>query len=83
MTSTGRLVTFVHHHNQNYLCQAPRLRAVAGPFAAWLDSTGLIMARVLVIEHDQSWQQVISEGLSEHRLEICPALTDAGRLLEK
>ncbi len=41
------------------------------------------MARVLVIEHDQSWQQIASEGLSEHRLEICPALTDAGRLLEK
>ena len=45
--------------------------------------TELTMARVLVIEHDQAWQQVASEGLNAHRLEICPALTDAGRLLEK
>jgi DNA-binding NtrC family response regulator len=44
---------------------------------------GLKMGRLLVIEQDQATQIIASEGLSTHRVEFCPALNDAYKLLQK
>ncbi|MGA2404451.1 MAG: sigma-54 dependent transcriptional regulator [Syntrophobacteraceae bacterium] len=41
------------------------------------------MARVLLVEHDQTWRNVASEGLNSHRLDFCPALNEAYKRLEK
>jgi len=35
------------------------------------------MARVLVIEHDQFWQQTVLEGLNAHKVEFCSGLGEA------
>jgi DNA-binding NtrC family response regulator len=41
------------------------------------------MARVLLVEHDQVWRDVASEGLSTHRVEFCPDLSEAYKRLSK
>jgi DNA-binding NtrC family response regulator len=41
------------------------------------------MARVLLVEYDQTWQQVAGEGLTSHKLEMCPSLNEAYKRLEK
>ncbi len=41
------------------------------------------MARVLLIEHDQTWRNIASESLNAHKLDFCPALNEAYRRLEK
>jgi DNA-binding NtrC family response regulator len=41
------------------------------------------MARVLLVEYDQTWQHIASEGLDAHRVDYCPALTEAYKRLEK
>jgi DNA-binding NtrC family response regulator len=39
------------------------------------------MARVLLVEYDQNWRNVATEGLNTHRVEMCPDLNEAhGRL---
>ncbi|MCE5333366.1 MAG: sigma-54 dependent transcriptional regulator, partial [Desulfobacteraceae bacterium] len=35
------------------------------------------MARVLVIEHDQVWQQTALEGLNAHKVEVCSGVSEA------
>ena len=41
------------------------------------------MARVLLVEYDQTWRDIASEGLSAQKLEFCSALTEAYKRLEK
>ncbi len=41
------------------------------------------MARVLLVEYDQGWRDVASEGLTAHKVDYSPALDDAYRRLEK
>ncbi len=41
------------------------------------------MAKVLLVEYDQTWRNIASEGLKEYRLESCAALNEAYKLLEK
>lgn len=41
------------------------------------------MARVLLVEYDQRWQDIASEGLNAHRVDFCPALSEAYKRLEK
>jgi len=41
------------------------------------------MARVLLVEYDQTWQSIASEGLNGHRVESCPSLSEAYKRLEK
>ncbi len=41
------------------------------------------MARVLFVEYDQTWRDIASEGLSAHKLELCSALNEAYKRLEK
>ncbi len=41
------------------------------------------MARVLLVEHDQAWRNIASEGLSTHRVEFCPDLSEAYKRLAK
>ena len=41
------------------------------------------MARVLLVEYDQTWRDIASEGLSAQKLEFCSALNEAYKRLEK
>jgi DNA-binding NtrC family response regulator len=41
------------------------------------------MARVLLVEYDQTWRQIASEGLNAHKLESCFSLNEAYKRLEK
>ena len=41
------------------------------------------MARVLLVEYDQTWRNIASEGLNAHKLESCSALSEAYKRLEK
>jgi DNA-binding NtrC family response regulator len=41
------------------------------------------MAKVLLVEHDPAWRDVAVQGLASHRVECCPALSEAYKLLEK
>ena len=41
------------------------------------------MARVLLVEYDQTWRHIASEGLNAHRIEFCSALNEAYKRLEK
>jgi DNA-binding NtrC family response regulator len=41
------------------------------------------MARVLLVEHDQVWRNIASEGLSTHRVEFCTDLSEAYKRLAK
>jgi DNA-binding NtrC family response regulator len=41
------------------------------------------MARVLLVEYDETWQRIASEGLTSHRVDLCPALNEAYKRLEK
>ncbi len=43
----------------------------------------LKMARVLLVEYDQTWQNIASEGLNAHRLQSCPSLNEAYKRLEQ
>ncbi len=40
------------------------------------------MAKVLLVEYDQAWQDIAIQGLSAHKIECCGALTDAYKRLE-
>lgn len=41
------------------------------------------MARLLIIEQDQASQAVASEALSPHRVDFCPSLNEAFKLLQR
>ncbi len=41
------------------------------------------MARVLLVEYDQTWRQIASEGLNAHKLESSSSLNEAYKRLEK
>src|SRR5208283_1921362 len=41
------------------------------------------MARVLLVEYDQTWEHIASEGMNAHRLESCSSLNEAYKRLEK
>jgi DNA-binding NtrC family response regulator len=43
----------------------------------------LKMARVLLVEYDQTWRHIASEGLNAHRIEFCSSLNEAYKRLEK
>ena len=40
------------------------------------------MAKVLLVEYDQTWQDIAAQGLGAHRIECCPALSEALKRLE-
>ena len=41
------------------------------------------MARVLLVEYDQTWRHIASEGLNAYRTEFCSSLNEAYKRLEK
>src|SRR5271169_4788216 len=41
------------------------------------------MARVLLVEYDQTWRDIASEGLNAHKLDSCSSLSEAYKRLEK
>jgi len=43
----------------------------------------LKMARVLLVEYDQTWRHIASEGLNAYRTEFCSSLNEAYKRLEK